>query len=184
LLSRVSSVHNSLGGTVTRNYSYVYDNASRVTSTNNASRVTSTNEPRGAIASGYTDRNEVNSITEPSGSPFADQAFAYDAGFNRSSWTLGSATTTYAVNNLNQYSTVSGTTAPTWNTDGGLATYAGNTYVYDALQRLTEIDYAGGKRGLARGHTAFHSWGIGLHGLPRERTVEAQPFRVVRSVIQ
>jgi len=41
--------------------------------------------------------------------------------------------------------TVSGKTAPTWNTDGGLHTFAGNTYVYDALQRLTEVDYSGGK---------------------------------------
>ena len=135
LLNRLDYVHNTLGSG-NRNYSYVYDDASRVASTT---------EPRGTIDSGYTYRNEVNSITEPSGSPFADQAFVYDAGFNRSSWTLGSSTTTYTANNLNQYATVSGSTAPTWNTDGGLHVFAGNTYVYDALQRLTEVDYSGGK---------------------------------------
>jgi len=144
LVNRLSYVNNALGSG-NRNYSYVYDNASRVVQTT---------EPRGTITSGYTNRNEVNSIAEPTGSPFADQAFTYDAGFNRSSWSLGSSIpglgvaeglTTYAVNNLNQYSTVSGQTAPTWNTDGGLHTFAGNTYVYDALQRLTEVDYSGGK---------------------------------------
>ena len=135
LLNRLGYVNNTLDGT-TRNYSYVYDDASRVTSAT---------EPRGTVGSSYSDRNEVTGITEPSGSPFADQSFAYDAGFNRSSWTLGTTTTSYAVNSLNQYSTVSGSTAPTWNTDGGLHTFQGNTYVYDALQRLTEVDYSGGK---------------------------------------
>ncbi len=146
LLNRLSYVNNTLSSS-DRNYSYVYDNASRVTSTT---------EPRGTIASGYTDRNEVNSISEPTGSPFADEAFNYDAGFNRSSWILGTSkpaggdgsgitSTSYAVNNLNQYSTVSGKTAPTWNPDGGLKVFDGNTYIYDALQRLTEVDYSGGK---------------------------------------
>jgi RHS repeat-associated protein len=136
LLNRLNYVNNSLNGT-TRNYSYVYDDCSRVTSIT---------EPRGLVAiNAYSDRNEVKGITEPSGSPFADQSFAYDAGFNRSTWTLGSITTSYSVNNLNQYSTVSGLTAPVWNTDGGLQTFAGNTYVYDALQRLTEVDSSNGK---------------------------------------
>jgi RHS repeat-associated protein len=38
-----------------------------------------------------------------------------------------------------------GSASPTWNTDGGLATFSGNTYTYDAMQRVTEIDYTGGK---------------------------------------
>ncbi len=123
LLNRLGSVDNTLASSVTRNYSYVYDNASRVTSIT---------EPRGTIASGYTYRNEVNSITEPSGSPFSDQSFAYDYGYNRSSWTLGGTTTSYTANNLNQYTAVGGAT-PTWNSDGGLATFSGNTYTYDVL---------------------------------------------------
>jgi RHS repeat-associated protein len=134
LLNRLGYVDNTLG-TVNRNYSYVYDDASRMTSTT---------EPRGTIASGYTNRNEVNSITEPSGSPFADQSFTFDAGFNRATWVLGSTTTSYTANNLDQYSEV-GSSTPTWNTDGGLATFAGKTYVYDALKRLTEVDYSSGK---------------------------------------
>ncbi len=135
LLSRLNSVDNSLGGSVARNYSYVYDDASRITSIT---------EPRGTVTSSYSSRNEVTGIVEPTGSPFADQSFAYDAGFNRSSWTLGTNTTSYTVNNLNEYTDV-GTVDPTWNADGGLANYAGNSYTYDALQRLTEVDYSGGK---------------------------------------
>jgi len=133
---RLTLVDNTFGGTVARNYSYVYDGASRVTSET---------EPRGTIASGYTNRNEVNGITEPSGSPFADQSFAYDAAYNRASWSQGTGTTTYVVNNLNQYTTVSSCAAPAWNTDGGLANFAGYSYTYDALHRLTEVDYSGGK---------------------------------------
>jgi RHS repeat-associated protein len=134
LLNRVNYVDNTLG-TGNRNYGYVYDDANRITSTS---------EPRGTIASSYSNRNELAGITEPSGSPFADQSFVYDAGFNRSSWTLGTTTTGYTANNLNQYSAV-GSATPTWNTDGGLYSFAGNTYAYDALQRLTEVDYSGGK---------------------------------------
>mgnify|MGYP001551934152 CR=1 FL=1 len=46
---------------------------------------------------------------------------------------------------MNQYTAIGSTTAPTWNTDGGLASYGGNTYIYDSMQRVTEIDYSGGK---------------------------------------
>ena len=66
LLNRLSSVGNTLVSG-NRNYSYVYDDASRVTSTT---------APRGTIASSYSNRNEVTGITEPTGSPFADQGFA------------------------------------------------------------------------------------------------------------
>ena len=135
LLSRLTSVHNSLGSG-NRNYGYVYDDASRRTSET---------KPRGTVGYGYSARNELTSITEPDGSPFADQGFEYDATFNRTSWTLGSTTTNYTANNLNQYTVISGTTAPTWNTDGGLSAYAGNTYFYDALQRLTEVDSTSNK---------------------------------------
>jgi YD repeat-containing protein len=133
LLNRLSSLNNALSS-VNRNYSYVYDNASRVTSIT---------EPRGTIAASYDDRNEVTGITEPTGSPFADQGFTFDAGVNRATWTLGTATTSYTANNLNQYTAV-GSATPTWNTDGGLHTFGGNTYTYDALGRLTEVTNSGG----------------------------------------
>ncbi len=133
LLNRLTSLNNALSS-VNRNYSYVYDDASRITSIS---------EPRGTIATSYSDRNEVTGITEPSGSPFADQAFTYDAGFNRATWTLGTTTTSYTANNLNQYTAV-GSATPTYNTDGGLATFSGNSYIYDALGRLTEVTNASG----------------------------------------
>jgi YD repeat-containing protein len=85
LLNRLTSLTNALGS-VSRNYSYVYDNASRVTSVT---------EPRGMVGYSYSDRNEVTGVTEPSGSPFADQGFTFDAGFNRSNWTLGTASISY-----------------------------------------------------------------------------------------
>jgi RHS repeat-associated protein len=134
LLNRLNYINNTINSG-NRNYDYVYDNASRVTSVT---------EPRGVVTSGYSNRNEVAGITEPSGSPFADQSFSYDAGYNRSNWTLGSTSTNYTVNNLDQYSEV-GSVAPTWNSDGGLAGFAGNSYIYDSLHRLIEVDYSTGK---------------------------------------
>lgn len=134
LVNRVTGIVNALTSG-NRTYGYTLDNASRVTSLT---------APRGTVATSYDDRDEVTGITEPSGSPFADQSFVYDAAFNRSSWTLGTTTKNYTVNSLNQYTAIASAT-PTWNTDGGLATYAGKTYTYDALGRLTEADYTGGK---------------------------------------
>jgi len=134
LLSRISSISDALNSG-DKNYSYVYDNASRVTSTT---------EPRGTVSSSYSYRNEVTGIVEPSGSPFSDQSFVFDAAYNRTSWTLGSSTTSYTTNNLDQYTAV-GSATPTWNSNGGLASFSGNSYVYDALDRLIEVDYSGGK---------------------------------------
>jgi RHS repeat-associated protein len=134
LLSRVTSIDNALTSG-NRNYSYVY---------NDANQITSTTEPRGTIATSYDNRNELTGVTEPSGSPFADQSFTFDAGFNRATWVLGSTSTSYTANNLNQYTAV-GSATPTWNSDGGLATFSGNSYTYDALGRLTEVDYTAGK---------------------------------------
>ncbi|MGF1678177.1 MAG: RHS repeat-associated core domain-containing protein, partial [Candidatus Methylacidiphilales bacterium] len=94
---------------------------------------------RGMVAFGYNNRYEVTGVTEPSGSPFADQEFTYDDAWNRASWTLGSTTTTYAVNNLNQYTTVSSHTAPTWNANGNLASFNGKAYTYDTFNRLTSV---------------------------------------------
>jgi YD repeat-containing protein len=62
LINRITSVDNALA-TGNRTYSYVYDNDSRVTQTT---------EPRGVIATSYSDRSELTGIVEPSGSPFAD----------------------------------------------------------------------------------------------------------------
>jgi RHS repeat-associated protein len=135
LVNRITSVDNSFGGSVTRNYGYAYDSAGRVTSIT---------EPRGTISVGYSDRDEVNSITEPTGSPFTDQSFVYDASYNRASWTHGSTTNAYTVNNLNEYSAIDSDT-PTWNSDGGLASFSANTYTYDHLDRLVEVDNSMGK---------------------------------------
>ena len=134
LLNRLTNVDNALG-TVARNYSYIYDGASRVVSST---------EPRGTIGYAYSTRDEVTGVTEPSGSPFSDQSFVYDAAYNRSNWTLGSTSTNYTANNLDEYTAI-GSAAPGWNNDGGLSSYAGYTYTYDALMRLTEVDYSGGK---------------------------------------
>ena len=35
--------------------------------------------------------------------------------------------------------------SPSWNGDGGLSSYNGNSYSYDALRRLTEVDNSLGK---------------------------------------
>jgi YD repeat-containing protein len=117
LLNRLTSLNNTLNGT-SRNNAYAYNNAGmRTSETNN----------RGTVAFGYNSRYEVTGVTEPSGSPFADQEFSYDDAYNRLTWKLGSVTTNYVVNNLNQYTTVSSHTAPSWNGNGNLATFNGKT---------------------------------------------------------
>jgi RHS repeat-associated protein len=134
LLNRITGLTDALN-TGSRAFSNIYDSDSRI-----YSKTT----PRGTVNVAYDNRDEVTGLTEPSGSPFADQSFVFDAAFNRSSWTQGSTTTSYTVNNINQFSAIASAT-PTWNSDGGLASYGGNSYVYDALGRLIEVDYSSGK---------------------------------------
>ena len=129
LLNRLTALNNSLNSG-SKNFSYGYNDAGM--------RISETG-PRGAVAFDYNNRYEVTGVTEPSGSSFADQEFTYDDAYNRLTWKLGSATTNYVVNNLNQYTTVSSHTAPTWNNNGNLATFNGKTYSYDTFNRLTLV---------------------------------------------
>lgn len=66
-------------------------------------------------------------------------SFAMDASGN---WT-GAGGKTYGVNNLNQYTTISGGgAAPTYGAKGNLATNNGWVYTYDAMNRLTQASNA------------------------------------------
>nr|MBA2270310.1 RHS repeat-associated core domain-containing protein [Chthoniobacterales bacterium] len=60
----------------------------------------------------------------------------FDASGNRTS-VLDGTTTSYTVNNLNEYVTITGVAAPTYDNNGNLLTHDGWTYTYDAMNRLT-----------------------------------------------
>jgi len=73
-------------------------------------------------------------------SPQRTVDFSYDSVYNRTLWTdtLGSVSTSYTDNALNQYSAVGGTT-PTYDSKGNITSgYGGGlTLAYDAENRLT-----------------------------------------------
>jgi RHS repeat-associated protein len=128
-LNRLLNVNNSLGD-AGRNYSYTY---------NAAGDRTSMTGPRGTVNYGYDNVGQLLSVTEPAGSPFAAQNFTYDAAKNRETWTLGGNLTQYEVNELNQYTSITNYLGPVWNGDGGLQSFNGKQYTYDALKRLVAV---------------------------------------------
>ncbi len=77
----------------------------------------------------------------------------FDASGNRKS-VISGTTTNYTVNNLNEYATVTGVTAPTYDNNGNLLTYNGWTYTYDSMNRLTKA---------TNGTTTAQFWYDGLN---------------------
>jgi YD repeat-containing protein len=69
-------------------------------------------------------------------------AFTFDASGNRSKLVKDGVTTNYTINNLNEYATITGIAAPTYDDNGNLLTYddgAGTaTFTYDSSNRLTK----------------------------------------------
>ncbi|MDB5307932.1 MAG: repeat-associated core domain protein [Gemmataceae bacterium] len=79
--------------------------------------------------------------------PNQDLLYAYDAVGNRTSSVINGLTTTYTVNNLNEYTTVDSATYTydadgnlTSKTDGGVTT----TYIFDDLNRLVGVSSSAG----------------------------------------
>jgi RHS repeat-associated protein len=69
-------------------------------------------------------------------------AFTFDAAGNRSRLVKDAVTTNYTINNLNEYATVTGVAAPTYDNNGNLLTYDDGTgtatFFYDSMNRLTQ----------------------------------------------
>ncbi len=95
----------------------------------------------------------------------------FDANGNRTTAVENGTTTTYGFNNLNQYSSVTGLAAPTYDGNGNLATYDGWTYEYDAMNRLT---HAG------KGTTHAYYWYDGLTGSAPGRSRQCHLQRLGR----
>jgi RHS repeat-associated protein len=65
------------------------------------------------------------------------ETFGYDAAGNRNaSSATGLAPLTYGVNDINQYTSISDSSTPTYNSRGDVATYDGWTYSYNAAGNL------------------------------------------------
>ncbi len=122
--------------------SYAYDDASRLTTVTHANSGTNL----AALSYGY---NAINLRTSgEAGDTYdydaADQlatvsyaaggsgAYAYDGAGNRTTATVLGATTSYTANALNQYTAVSGSTAPAYDANGNITGFGGATFTHRA----------------------------------------------------
>jgi RHS repeat-associated protein len=88
---------------------------------------------------GYDLADQVTSANYGSGQI---DAYAYDPAGNRSTATIasrGGSSTTYTANSANQYSTISGMSAPSHDSNGNLTSQNGVTYTWDSENRLLSV---------------------------------------------
>ena len=111
-------INYSSGGAVLSEFDYSYDALGNRTAMNTSS---------GAWTYGYDADSQITSVVLPGGSV----QYTYDANGNR----VSSSTTSYSVNNLNEY-TAAGATAYRYDADGNLIAGGGWTYRYDDENRL------------------------------------------------
>lgn len=112
-------------------YNYAYDQTSRQTG---QSFLTGTPD-----AYGYDNADQVASATYGAGG--ADN-YAYDPAGNRSSASvasLGGGSITYTANNANQYTSISGWPAPSYDANGNLLQQHGVTYTWDSENKLLSV---------------------------------------------
>jgi RHS repeat-associated protein len=126
--------------------SYVYDDAGRLTGLTHAKSGTT-------LASLSYSYNSINlRISGETGDTYtydaADQlatvsyavggsgSYTYDSAGNRTSVTLGGSTSSYTANALNQYTALSGASAPTYDDNGNLANGVGASFTHDSDNRL------------------------------------------------
>jgi RHS repeat-associated protein len=113
------------GGANISTFGYTYDSVgNRLTKTTSA----------GTENYGYDDIYQLTSAMYPAGSAFPNTGFNYDKLGNRTTMTNGAATT-YASNNLNQYTQVN-TNNLNYDANGNLTGYNGWTNTYDYENRL------------------------------------------------
>jgi RHS repeat-associated protein len=115
---------------VTDDFQYTYDQDGNVFTRNNG--LTSAFNEQYT----YDNSNQVMSFTRGTHT----QSWSYDALGNWNSVTTDGTTQTRTANAQNEYTSVSGATTPTYDNNGNLTTDAnGNTYVYDAWNRLVAV---------------------------------------------
>ncbi len=83
---------------------------------------------------------------DPDGLTAQNEVYNYDAMGNRTSTVINGVTTAYAVNDMNEYTSVGGV-AYSYDKDGNLVSDGNNIYAYDALDQLTEASESGTEQG-------------------------------------
>jgi RHS repeat-associated protein len=123
---------NTNTGTATDEFQYTYDRGSNV--------LTRSNLVDAAFSEQYS-YDGFNQLTSFSRTNGHNQSWNLDALGNWTSVTTDGNTQTRTANAQNQYTSVSGGVAPTYDNNGNLTTdpTTGNTYVYDAWNRLVAV---------------------------------------------
>ena len=109
--------------------SYTYDAAGNITSRTDRA---------GTHAYKYDDKHQIDEADYSEGYAHPDNNFDYDPSGNRTTVTGAVGVTSYATNNLNQYSTVNAKPLA-YDQTGNLVKDGARTYRYDAANRLVEI---------------------------------------------
>ena len=126
---------------VTNAWSYSYDSLKRPVS-------------RSGDTFAYNRRGEVASATVVSN----DAAYAYDGIGNATTSVWNGVATTYAANELNQYTAVSSAGVSSWlpySANGELTSLGGRSFFYDAKSRLVAVgDWAFDEEMYAAGHSS------------------------------
>lgn len=173
-LNRPLAIRHFRGGTVFGNFEYGYDKVSRISQ---AKR----DYDRGDVYDYYLDDQlktaqfEADMSDYPSGGPANTTSLAYDANGNRTSQTnTGSESYTYAVNDLNQYTSVNAS-VPVYDIKGNLKEFDGRAYGYNRNNQLTaaavngtamfSFHYDGLGRQIVRGdsqwtYSAWDGWNL------------------------
>lgn len=121
------------GSTPVTGHGYTLDSTGRRTAETFTDGTTATR------SYGYDLADQVTSATY---SGTQSDSYAYDPAGNRSTATiasLGGSTTSYTANSANQYSTISGMSAPSHDTNGNLTSQNGVTYTWDSENRLLNV---------------------------------------------
>jgi RHS repeat-associated protein len=130
-----SRVHKQGGTTTVSGHGYGYDATGRRT----AETFPGTSTP--ARTYGYDTADQVTSANYDGGGTQTD-AYAYDPAGNRSTATviaLGGTATTYTANSVNQYTSITGISAPVHDANGNLTSQNGVTYTWDSENRLLSV---------------------------------------------
>jgi RHS repeat-associated protein len=127
---------NTNTGTATDEFQYTYDRNNNI--------LTRSNQVNSAFSEQYS-YDGFNQLTNFSRTNGHNQSWNLDALGNWTSVTTDGSTQTRTANAQNQYTSVSGGATPTYDHNGNLATDPtnGNTYVYDAWNRLVAVQSGG-----------------------------------------
>ncbi len=130
----LSNVH-QLGGTMVGSHAYGYDLTGRRTSEQGGTALTPVDK-----TFGYDTADQITSATY--GNNLLADTYDYDPMGNRTTATvatLGGAPTTYTANNANQYTSISGISAPSHDANGNLVQQNNVTYDWDSDNRLLAV---------------------------------------------